>query len=65
MEDRIVQAFELLGIQENQYPEYKDPNSFASEFKICSLYEDLDITTTNSTASSFMRTELRESNQRK
>lgn len=49
MEDKIIELFKLLEIKEKDYPEYSDPISFANGFKMCSLYENSDISTSNST----------------
>jgi len=49
MEDKIIELFKLLEIKEKDYPEYSDPISFANGFKLCSLYENSDISTSNST----------------
>ena len=48
MKEEINKGFQLLGLTEENYPEYSDPDSFAMNFKICSLLEDSDITTSNS-----------------
>ena len=49
MNDSIVDAFKLLGIHEDDYPEYADAESFASNFKPCSVFEESDVSTSNST----------------
>ena len=47
-DEEIVEGFRFLGIEESSYPKYSDPDSFASNFKICSLYDDSDVTTSDS-----------------
>lgn len=49
MNEEIVKGFQLLGLSEKDYPVYSDPESFAITFKICSLLEDSDVSTSNST----------------
>lgn len=36
----IKDGFALLMISEENYPEYKDPYTFADGFRICSLYSE-------------------------
>ena len=36
----IQDGFALLMISEENYPEYRDPYSFADGFEICSLYSE-------------------------
>lgn len=49
MDEEIVNGFLFLGISSENYPEYSDPDSFATNFKVCSLLKDSDITTSGST----------------
>lgn len=49
MDEEIVDGFLFLGITSENYPEYLDPDSFATNFKVCSLLRDSDITTSGST----------------
>lgn len=49
MNAEIAKGFLLLGLSEDDYPEYSDQESFANTFKICSLFEDSDVTTSSST----------------
>ena len=49
MSEEITKGFQLLGISEEDYPAYSDPESFATTFKVCSLLEYSEITTSNST----------------
>ena len=39
-ESSIKKGFEMLGITEEQYPDYSDPTSFAEGFQICSLFSE-------------------------
>ena len=50
MNKEIVKDFQLLEILEEDYPIYSDPETFAANFKVCSLVEDTDVMTSNSTA---------------
>ena len=49
MNEEIIKGFQLLGISKENYPAYTDPESFATTFKVCSLLEDSEVTTNNST----------------
>ena len=50
--EEIKKVFELLDIEEDQYPEYTDPESFAADFKKCSILKSHDIIESVSTAKS-------------
>lgn len=41
--ERLRDGFKLLGIEPEQYPEYSDPTSFATNFEICTAYKDFSI----------------------
>ena len=47
MNETIVSGFELLGIKEEDYPNYTDPVSFADRFEKCSILNDVEIITTS------------------
>lgn len=49
MNEKITKGFQLLGISKEDYPAYSDPDSFATTFNVCSLLEDSEVTTSNST----------------
>jgi len=47
--DEIADGFKILGIHEDSYPPYSDPNILASSFSICTLYENVALTSDSCT----------------
>lgn len=39
----IQEGFALLQIREEELPDYEDPYSFAESFRICSLYSENEV----------------------
>lgn len=50
MNEKAKQVFSMLDIQEKDLPKYKDADSFAKSFKVCTLTKNVYATASNSTA---------------